>query len=190
LLGVTSGATEAQLKAAYRRLAKVRHPDAGGSDKAFQELQKAYELLTAPQPGKGRQRHRESPPSEDDGEPLQVGHWFTVRSLQIDNRMVRGARAQLVVLDMEILIALYLAEPWGGTTGSVTVYLSERPEDPEMAQYQRPVVQRSSEREGVTALWFSPFDKRMRIDGYEVGKEPVEVEPNPAFRREPKRWWG
>ncbi|ANL43154.1 DnaJ family heat shock protein (plasmid) [Rhizobium phaseoli] len=48
ILGVDRDADEAQLKAAYRRLAKVAHPDSGGDSQAFDHLQKAYALLLDP----------------------------------------------------------------------------------------------------------------------------------------------
>ena len=48
ILGVERDADEAQLKAAYRKLAKVAHPDSGGDSQAFDNLQKAYALLLDP----------------------------------------------------------------------------------------------------------------------------------------------
>ncbi|EJC85241.1 DnaJ-class molecular chaperone with C-terminal Zn finger domain [Rhizobium leguminosarum bv. trifolii WSM2297] len=48
ILGVERDADEAKLKAAYRRLAKVAHPDSGGDTEAFDILQKAYALLLDP----------------------------------------------------------------------------------------------------------------------------------------------
>lgn len=48
ILGVERDADEAQLKAAYRRHAKVAHPDSGGDSETFAHLQKAYALLLDP----------------------------------------------------------------------------------------------------------------------------------------------
>lgn len=47
LLGLQPGSdlTAAQLKTAYRRAAAKAHPDAGGSNEAFQEVNRAYESL-------------------------------------------------------------------------------------------------------------------------------------------------
>lgn len=42
-LGLTSGATEADVKARYKDLAKTAHPDRGGSVEDFQRLREALE---------------------------------------------------------------------------------------------------------------------------------------------------
>jgi len=48
-LGVPKGASEEEIKKAYRRLAAKHHPDRGGDTAKFQEIQGAYETLTDPQ---------------------------------------------------------------------------------------------------------------------------------------------
>jgi hypothetical protein len=48
LLGVGRGASTTEIKSAYRSLAKVMHPDAGGTDGTFRMLQEAYETLKDP----------------------------------------------------------------------------------------------------------------------------------------------
>jgi hypothetical protein len=51
LLGVDPGATTAQIKSAYRKLAKQYHPDINGSSDAaerFREITEAYDTLTDP----------------------------------------------------------------------------------------------------------------------------------------------
>ena len=48
-LGVPKGASDAEIKKAYRRLAGQHHPDKGGDTAKFQEIQSAYETLSDPQ---------------------------------------------------------------------------------------------------------------------------------------------
>ena len=48
LLGVGRDASPAEIKSAYRSLAKVMHPDAGGSSLTFRVLQEAYDTLRDP----------------------------------------------------------------------------------------------------------------------------------------------
>ena len=45
MLGVSPLATEAQIKAAYRALVKLHHPDAGGDDQRILALNAAWEVL-------------------------------------------------------------------------------------------------------------------------------------------------
>lgn len=48
LLGVPPGATATEIRSAYRSLAKVMHPDAGGTAGTFRLLREAYETLSDP----------------------------------------------------------------------------------------------------------------------------------------------
>ena len=48
LLGVDRAATAADIRSAYRTLAKVMHPDAGGTAGTFHMLRQAYETLSDP----------------------------------------------------------------------------------------------------------------------------------------------
>jgi len=49
ILGVAPGASEEEIKRAYRTLAMKHHPDRGGDQAQFQEIQEAYSVLTDPQ---------------------------------------------------------------------------------------------------------------------------------------------
>lgn len=46
ILGVNPGATEEDIKKAYRKKAMEAHPDKGGSEEEFQKINEAYEILT------------------------------------------------------------------------------------------------------------------------------------------------
>src|SRR5262245_57592243 len=49
ILGIPGDADNAQVKSAYRRLAKVCHPDMqGGSERHFREISNAYQTLVNP----------------------------------------------------------------------------------------------------------------------------------------------
>ena len=48
-LGITKSASEADIKAAYRKMAMKHHPDRGGDEKKFKEVTEAYETLSDPQ---------------------------------------------------------------------------------------------------------------------------------------------
>jgi restriction system protein len=48
LLGLPSTATPAEIKAGYRRLSPKVHPDNGGTDALFRQVQEAYESLSDP----------------------------------------------------------------------------------------------------------------------------------------------
>ena len=48
ILGIDEGATEQQIKKAYRKLSMIHHPDKGGDEATFQKLAAAYRALTDP----------------------------------------------------------------------------------------------------------------------------------------------
>jgi len=48
-LGLKRGASEADIKKAYRSMAMKHHPDRGGDEKKFKDISAAYEVLSDPQ---------------------------------------------------------------------------------------------------------------------------------------------
>ena len=45
-LGVSRNATQDEIKKAFRKLARTHHPDAGGDEAKFKEINEAYEVLS------------------------------------------------------------------------------------------------------------------------------------------------
>lgn len=48
-LGVSKDATADEIKKAFRKLARTHHPDAGGDEAKFKEINEAYEVLSDPE---------------------------------------------------------------------------------------------------------------------------------------------
>ena len=46
MLGVARDATPEQIRKAYRKLAREYHPDAGGDEEKFKDVNEAYEVLS------------------------------------------------------------------------------------------------------------------------------------------------
>jgi len=49
VLGLTKDASEADIRKAYHKLARLHHPDKGGDPEKFKKVQEAYEVLSDPQ---------------------------------------------------------------------------------------------------------------------------------------------
>ena len=47
-LGVSKDADDKEIKKAFRKLAQKHHPDAGGDEEKFKEINEAYEVLSDP----------------------------------------------------------------------------------------------------------------------------------------------
>jgi preprotein translocase subunit Sec63 len=50
VIGIPRGSDPQEIKAAYRRRMMACHPDKGGSEEEAKMVNKAYEMLTKPQP--------------------------------------------------------------------------------------------------------------------------------------------
>jgi len=73
VLGVSPTADEAEIEAAYRRLLKVTHPDAGGSAALFRRVQDAYETLINPARRASYDRDLRGPHREPQGDDGAAG---------------------------------------------------------------------------------------------------------------------
>lgn len=46
VLGIPKNASQKTIRAAYKRMSKIHHPDAGGNAEVFRQVQEAYEVLS------------------------------------------------------------------------------------------------------------------------------------------------
>lgn len=100
-LGLTSSASAAEIKAAYRRLVKQHHPDAGGDDQRMLALNAAWEVLGDPERRRAHDRTRISAPSAAgtsarDMRRAASGH---DRAVQADDALVRWLRQVYAPID-------------------------------------------------------------------------------------------
>lgn len=122
LLALPADADEEAVKRAYRRLARERHPDAGGEAAAFRDLQRAYErLLSAPPtPGDRREPHRARPSRRTRAGDAPTQTWSD-RGADVDaidwDGTVSGSG--LVALDVHV-VARALARPDSGPVRPLT----------------------------------------------------------------------
>lgn len=63
ILGVAKDATESDIKKAFRKLARTHHPDAGGDENKFKEINEAYEVLSDPEKKKIYDQYGTTSPS-------------------------------------------------------------------------------------------------------------------------------
>lgn len=103
ILGVKTDATPAQMKAAYRSKAKAAHPDTGGSQEAFNELNLAYEVLKNPD---RRARYDSTGQTDDVGRQQKMAaeqrihnlvHSFLLRDDVIYVDMIAWIKNQILV---------------------------------------------------------------------------------------------
>ena len=48
-LGINKNASDDEIKTAYRKMAMKHHPDRGGDEKKFKEVEEAYRTLSDPE---------------------------------------------------------------------------------------------------------------------------------------------
>ena len=110
-LQVSPDATQAEIKAAFRRLARRYHPDLNpndpGAQEKFRALHEAYEVLTDQV---RRQRYDHTGTTEYDGTRPQTAHDFYLRGIQ--QTLSRNYPAALADFDRAIELQPTLAEAY------------------------------------------------------------------------------
>lgn len=76
VLGLDRSASEADIKKAYRKLARLHHPDKGGDSEKFKKVQEAYEVLSDPQKRANFDQFGSAEPPQHHGGGFPAGGGF------------------------------------------------------------------------------------------------------------------
>lgn len=93
ILGVSSDASESEIKDAYRKAAMKHHPDRGGDPEKFREAQQAYDVLSDP----ARREHYEKTGEISEDKSAEV--FNSIRSLLFQILEAEKIPAGLDVVD-------------------------------------------------------------------------------------------
>lgn len=113
-LGVDKGASQADIKKAYRKLAVKAHPDKGGDAQSFRDINHAYEVLSDPELRKRYDAHGEAG-LEPGGDPNDIFRMFFGHDARPQSG--DGGRANDVLLPLSVT----LEELFSGALRRVTV---------------------------------------------------------------------
>ena len=99
VLEVLPSATAAEIKAAYRRLVKQHHPDAGGDDQRMLALNAAWEVLSDPERRRAHDRKRVSSGRSTTAPDLRRAAAEHNRAVEADDALVRWLRQVYAPID-------------------------------------------------------------------------------------------
>jgi len=143
ILGVPRNATEKEIKAAYRKLARQYHPDVNPGDKAaeekFKEINEAYQVLSDPEKRAAYDRYGEQWQAyqrmrEQYGEGFDGAHWGTEMPFGFESfaefieQLLRGGtrmNIRAVPRDIEHTLEITLDEAIRGTTKTIRLNTEE-----------------------------------------------------------------
>jgi len=115
ILRINPDASPDEVRAAYRRMAKRHHPDAGGSSEEFYTVQEAYNILSDPARRRQYDAERKSHPKKaimveplrpeplTPPEPLRASRVQSLRPLEEFDRLFREFDEFFVRLEEEFL---------------------------------------------------------------------------------------
>ena len=99
VLEVSSHASAAEIKAAYRRLVKQHHPDAGGDDQRMLALNAAWEVLGDQDRRRNFDRTRIAPPAASRQPDLRRARSVHKRAVAADDALVEWLRRVYAPID-------------------------------------------------------------------------------------------
>ena len=92
-LGVEKGCEQKEIKKAYRKLSRLHHPDKGGDEHKFKEINAAYEILSDTDKRAAYDKYGLEGVSEDGGGPGGAGGGSDIFDLFFGGGRSRGGRA-------------------------------------------------------------------------------------------------
>jgi len=129
ILGIEEGASDDDIKKAFRSLAMKHHPDRGGDQAKFQEIQEAYAVLSDPQKRAewNMQRRGGNPGGfhfdfnfgQPQGDPFDIHNIF--RNFQQGGDPFGGFRQQRRNRDLKVVVDLDLASTLTPQTKHISV---------------------------------------------------------------------
>ena len=137
VLGLSKGATEEEIKKAFRKQAIKHHPDKGGNEDDFKEINEAYEVLGNPQKRQaydqfghaaGADQAGGGNPFGGGGSPFGDGAQFDFSGFgggmgDIFDMFFRGAQNQ--TRDVEIAITIDFMEAVQGSTKEISLRIAD-----------------------------------------------------------------
>jgi molecular chaperone DnaJ len=112
ILGVPKTATQAEIKKAYRSLVKVHHPDKGGDEEIFKNINKAYETLSDESKRSNYDRFGDSEGRQNSFDPFED-------FMRGFSRQSRQRQAPSKADNCNILISLTLEEYFNGVNKDI-----------------------------------------------------------------------
>lgn len=121
VLGVCQTASDAEIKSAFRRLAKETHPDLHGNDPdyviRFRDITEAYEILSDPEKRKEynmshSEHHQGAPAQEEHSETYQTTNYNTQRSAYDYATYMQKVHAEVAPYKEQALKALFVSILW------------------------------------------------------------------------------
>ena len=93
-LGLNNTATKEEVKAAYKKLVKVHHPDKGGDEEKFKEISEAFEILS------GKRKPKQEPRQQ--GNPFGGANPF--QGTAFEHMFNRRRKAKNTVIHLELTL--------------------------------------------------------------------------------------
>lgn len=95
-LGLLKEATAEEIKAAYRKLAQMHHPDKGGNSDRFQEVQTAYDTLSNPDRRADYDRSGQGSPDKPPLRDLAIAEFALMINTLMNNPQLDFSKSSIV----------------------------------------------------------------------------------------------